>query len=178
MTDAHIKDKDREKWYREHINRLKLPESTRKSDLATLLKSLPATALNNKSTLHQLPSQLLVDVKYISLSPSVRDPLIETYIQTLGPPPESSGSVEEDESARKAKEAKQKREQALREHEDRVMEQKRRQQKNLQISRARLREEEREIEMAMHVDKRGLQSQLAALQKPEDKEKESGGGEA
>ncbi|GME51551.1 ff domain protein [Neofusicoccum parvum] len=34
MKDSKLLDKDREKWYREHINRLKLPESTRKSSPA------------------------------------------------------------------------------------------------------------------------------------------------
>ncbi|CCF35695.1 WW domain-containing protein [Colletotrichum higginsianum] len=88
MTDPYVKDKDREKWYREHINRLKLPQATLKSDFATLLKSLPLSAMNNKTSLARLPPQLLVDIRYISLPPQVRDPMIEAYIQTLGPPPE------------------------------------------------------------------------------------------
>ncbi|KAI9870040.1 MAG: hypothetical protein M1830_004763, partial [Pleopsidium flavum] len=36
MRDTKLSDKDREKWYREYINRLKLPESTLKSDLSSL----------------------------------------------------------------------------------------------------------------------------------------------
>ncbi|KAK2012130.1 WW domain-containing protein [Colletotrichum eremochloae] len=165
MTDPYVKDKDREKWYREHINRLKMPQATLKSDLATLLRSLPLSALNNKTNLSRLPPQLLVDIRYISLPPQVRDPLIEAYIQTLGPPPEAGGTDEEDEATLKAREARERREKALREHEDKVAEQKRRQQRSLEMGRARLREGEREIEQAMLIGKRGLQSQLASAQK-------------
>ncbi|TDZ39121.1 Pre-mRNA-splicing factor dre4 [Colletotrichum spinosum] len=164
MTDPYVKDKDREKWYREHINRLKMPQATLKTDLATLLKSLPLSALNNKTTLSRLPPQLLVDIRYISLPPHIRDPLIETYIQTLGPPPEGGRTQEEDEVTRKARDARERREKALRDHEDKVAEQKRRQQRSLEMGKARLREEEREIERAMQVGKRGLQSQLASAQ--------------
>ncbi|KAF6797075.1 ff domain protein [Colletotrichum sojae] len=167
MTDPYVKDKDREKWYREHINRLKMPQATLKADLATLLKAQPPSALNNKTTLSRLPPQLLVDIRYISLQPQVRDPLIEAYIQTLGPPPEGEANEEENEATRKAREARDRREKALREHEDKVAEQKRRQQRSLEMGKARLREEEREIERAMQVSKRGLQSQLASAQRDE-----------
>lgn len=170
MTDPYLKDKDREKWYREHINRLKLPESTRKTDLATLLKSLPLSVLNRDTDLHRLPTQLLTDIRFISLSSAVRDSLIETYIQTLEPAPEGNETAADNEAARRVKEGRQRREQALRDHEERVREQKYQSQKNLQVSKARLREEERELEMAMQVDKRGLQSQLATLQIPESDE--------
>ncbi|KAJ0384878.1 hypothetical protein COL922a_007490 [Colletotrichum nupharicola] len=167
MTDPYVKDKDREKWYREHINRLKMPRATLKTDLATLLKSLPLSTLNNKTNLSRLPPQLLVDIRYISLPAQVRDPLIQAYIQTLGPPPEGETTTEEDENTRKAREARDRREKALREHEDKVAEQKRRQQRSLEMGKARLREEEREIERAMQVGKRGLQSQLASAQRDE-----------
>ncbi|KAH7347127.1 WW domain-containing protein [Plectosphaerella cucumerina] len=167
MLDPYLKDKDREKWYREHINRLKLPESTRKTDLAALLRTLPLSVLNRDTDLHRLPPQLLTDIKFISLPVSVRDPLIETYIQTLDPASAGDETAQDDEATRKAKEGKQRREQALREHEERVREQKHQRQRHLEISKARLREEERELEMAMQVDKRGLQSQLATLQIPD-----------
>ncbi|KAK1675316.1 hypothetical protein BDP55DRAFT_665118 [Colletotrichum godetiae] len=165
MTDPYVKDKDREKWYREHINRLKMPQATLKADLATLLKSLPLSALNNKTNMSHLPPQLLVDIRYISLQPQVRDPMIEAYIQTLGPPPEGGTTEQEDEATRKAREARDRREKALHEHEEKVAEQKRRQQRSLEMGKARLREEEREIERAMQIGKRGLQSQLASAQK-------------
>ncbi|CCF46543.1 FF domain-containing protein [Colletotrichum higginsianum] len=154
MTDPYVKDKDREKWYREHINRLKLPQATLKSDFATLLKSL-----------HPLRNEQQDESGTPTAAAAVRDPMIEAYIQTLGPPPEGGASEEEDEATRKAREARERRERALREHEDKVAEQKRRQQRSLEMGRARLREGEREVELAMQVGKRGLQSQLASAQK-------------
>ncbi|KAL2264336.1 hypothetical protein VTK26DRAFT_6579 [Humicola hyalothermophila] len=164
MKDPKLSDKDREKWYREHINRLKLPQSTLKADLKKLLASLPLSVLNNQTMPSHLPPQVLADIRYVSLDPQVRDPFIEAYLQGLGPPPEAGEQngqqEEEDEAARKAREERRKREKALRERERAVAEEKRRQEKRVQYERARLREEEREIERAMHVGKRGLQSQL------------------
>ncbi|KAL2144243.1 hypothetical protein VTI28DRAFT_9454 [Corynascus sepedonium] len=161
MKSTKLSDKDREKWYREHINRLKLPQATLKSDLKKLLESVPLSALNNQTIVSNLPAQVLADIRYISLDPQVRDPFVEAYIQGLGPPPEAGEAAEqEDEAAKKAREERRKRERALEERERAVAEEKRRQEKKMQYERAKLREEEREIERAMHVGKKGLQSQL------------------
>jgi hypothetical protein len=162
MKDPKLPDKDREKWYREHINRLKLPQATLKSDLKKLLESAPLSALNNQTMVSDLPPQVLADIRYISLDPKVRDPFVEAYIQGLGPPPEGGqlAAEQEDEAARKARDERRKREKALEERERAVAEEKRRQEKRVQYERARLRDEEREVERAMHVGKRGLQSQL------------------
>ncbi|KAL2134012.1 hypothetical protein VTI74DRAFT_1217 [Chaetomium olivicolor] len=162
MKDPKLSDKDREKWYREHINRLKLPQTTLKADLKKLLESVPLSALNNQTMVSHLPPQILCDIRYISLDPKVRDPFIEAYIQGLGPPPEAgeAATEQEDEGANKAREARRKREKALEERERAVAEEKRKQEKQLAFQRARLREEERELERAMRVDKKGLQSQL------------------
>ncbi|KAK4097719.1 hypothetical protein N658DRAFT_500141 [Parathielavia hyrcaniae] len=162
MKDPKLSDKDREKWYREHINRLKLPQPTLKADLKKLLESVPLSALNNQTLISHLPSQIITDIRYISLDPRVRNPFVEAYIQGLGPPPETgeAGPEQEDEAAKKARNERRKREKALEERERAVAEEKRRQEKKLQFERARLRDEERELERAMHVDKRGLQSQL------------------
>ncbi|KAL2152809.1 hypothetical protein VTH82DRAFT_3964 [Thermothelomyces myriococcoides] len=163
MKNPRLSDKDREKWYREHINRLKLPQATLKADLKKLLESVPLSALNNQTLVTNLPSQVLSDIRYISLDPQVRDPFIEAYIQGLGPPPEGGEAVEqEDEATKKAREERRRRERALEERERAVAEEKRRQEKKMQYERARLRDEEREIERAMHIDKKGLQSQLMA----------------
>jgi hypothetical protein len=161
MKDPKLSDKDREKWYREHINRLKLPQTTLKTDLKKLLESVPLSALNNQTLASLLPPQVLADIRYISLDPKIRDPFVEAYVQGLGPPPEA-GEVaeEEDEAARKAREDRRKREKALEERERAVTEEKRRQEKKVQYERARLRDEERELERAMQVGKKGLQSQL------------------
>jgi len=163
MRDTKLSDKDREKYYREHINRLKLPQATLKTDLKKLLESVPLSALNNQTMASHLPSQVLCDIRYISLDPQIRDPFIDAYIQGLGPPPSGGGGSEgEDAAAKKAREDRRKREKALEDRERAVAEEKRKQEKKLQFERARLREEERELERAMLVGKKGLQSQLAA----------------
>ncbi|KAI1451460.1 hypothetical protein F4805DRAFT_96392 [Annulohypoxylon moriforme] len=164
MRDSSLNDRDREKWYREHINRLKLPPEALKKDLTALLRGVSLRSLNKTTHLENLPPQILADVRYISLDPQIRDPLIEAYIQTLGSPP-TEHEVEEDETAQKAREERRRREKALEERERVVAEEKRRQKRQLEYGKAALREEERELERAMNVGKKGLQSQLLAVQK-------------
>ncbi|KAM0250511.1 hypothetical protein ACHAQJ_008602 [Trichoderma viride] len=171
MKDMKLSDKDREKAYREHINRLKMSQATLKSDLTALLKAQPVHVLNNKSLAKGLPAQILTDVRYISLEPKIRDPLVEAYVQTLPPPPEDPASAAEDEEHRKAREARERREKALEERNRMVEEQRRRRERDVAVSKARLREEERELEVAMRVGKRGLQGQLASM-KPQQQEGE------
>lgn len=164
MKDSKLLDKDREKWYREHINRLKLPESTRKSDLSSLLKSLPVHQLNRSTSLAALPSSLLRDLRFISVSPSVRDPMIEAYISTLPPAPEATGqSTEALEEAERKRQDRERREKALADRERRVQEEKRRQQRDLAYGKGRLREEEEQLNRAMRVGKEGLRGQLGDL---------------
>ncbi|KAK7428741.1 hypothetical protein QQZ08_004666 [Neonectria magnoliae] len=170
MKDLHLSDKDREKAYREHINRLKMPQSTLKSDLNALLKAQPIHVLNNKSLSTGLPIQVLIDARYISLDPKVRDPLMEAYVSNLGPPPEDLDAVKDDVERAKQREAREKRERALEERNRVVEEQRRQREKGVAASKARLREEERELEMAMRVGKQGLQSQLANMQMDETKD--------
>ncbi|KAI3398689.1 hypothetical protein diail_8728 [Diaporthe ilicicola] len=161
MKDSSLSDKDREKLYREHINRLKLPQATLKSDLASLLKSTPISQLNNKTPLTHLPPHIITDIRYISLDTQTRDSLVGALIQTLPPPPEDGKAAEGDAAAQKALDLRRKREKALQDREKAVEEEKRRQEKNLRHSKALLRDGERELEAAMDVGKRGLQSQFA-----------------
>lgn len=161
MRDMALPDKDKEKLYREHINRLKLPQATLKSDLAALLKSAPISQLNNETLPTHLPPQIMADIRYISVDTKTRDALVEAYIQTLPPPPEDGEAAEQDEAAQKAQELRRKREKALQDRERAVEAEKRRQDKKLQYSKALLRDEERELQAAMEVSKKGLQSQLA-----------------
>ncbi|KAI0483710.1 hypothetical protein F4859DRAFT_409835 [Xylaria cf. heliscus] len=163
MRDTSLNDRDRENWYREYIKRLKLPLDTLKKDLTGLLKEIPARVLNKQTLLENLPSQLLSDLRYISLDPKVRDPMLAAYIQTLGPPPEAD-EADGDEAAKKAREERRKREKALAERERIVAEEKRKQKRQLEYGKAVLREEERELEKANQVGKKGLQSQLLAAQ--------------
>lgn len=173
MKDMALPEKDKEKLYREHINRLKLPQATLKTDLATLLKSAPLSQLHNQTLPLNLPPHIMADIRFISLDAQTRDALVEAYIQTLPSPPEDDGTVVEGEAAaatqKAALELRRKREKALQEREKAVEEEKRRQDKRLQYSRAVLRDEERELQAAMDVGKRGLQSQLV--------ERSSGKGE-
>ncbi|KAH6880501.1 hypothetical protein B0T10DRAFT_412158 [Thelonectria olida] len=173
MKDLNLSDKDREKLYREHINRLKMAQSRLKSDLTALLKAQPVLELNKKSSPTNLPTPILIDPRYISLEPKIRDPLIEAYISTLPPPPEDVEAAKDDEDKKKAREAKEKREKALEERNRAVEEQRRKREKDVAYSKARLREEERELEMAMRVGKQGLQGQLAKMNMQQDDEPKS-----
>lgn len=164
MKDSKISDKDREKWYREHINRLKQPTSSLKSDLTELLRSVPISALNRSSSLDALPTQLLSDIRFISLAPQVRDPLVETWISTLPEPPEATEMTEDEQSeASKRRKERERREKALADREQRVSDQKRRQRQELAQGRARLREEEMELERATKVGRGGLKSHLGLV---------------
>jgi len=166
MRDQSLADKDREKFYREHINRLKLPQSTLKSDLLDILRKQPLSGINNTTLPSHLPPAILSEIQYISLDPSVRDPLIEGYISTLGPPPES---IDEEESKEAIKERKdrERRQKALEDREKRVAEEKKRQRRNLEFGKGRLREEEAEIARAMNVTKKGLRDHLMEVDEGE-----------
>ncbi|KAH6958679.1 hypothetical protein DER45DRAFT_563806 [Fusarium avenaceum] len=168
MRDHKINDKDREKAYREHISRLKMPQSKLKSDLTALLKAQPLHLLNNKSLSTGLPDPVLTDIRFISLEPQIRDPLIEAYVSNLPPPPEDLDAAKDDEEERKQRDARDKREKALEERNRVVEEQRRKRDREVAASKARLRDEERELEMAMRVGKQGLQSQLASMKVAEN----------
>ncbi|KAF1982130.1 hypothetical protein K402DRAFT_448869 [Aulographum hederae CBS 113979] len=157
MRTTKFSDKDREKLYREHMKRLVLSQATLKSDLAALMKSLPLKSFNCSTTLATLPIPLIVDLRFISLAPSIRDPLVEAFISTLPPAPTESDNEEEeeDEEVMTRKAERDRREQALRERENKVEEERRRQRRELGAGKAMLREEEREIQEAMRRGLRG-----------------------
>ena len=178
MRDPALSDRDRERLYRDHVARLRAPLDTRKRDLEALLRDIPLRQLNARTPPENLPPAVLADPRYYAgLDPTVRDDLVAAHIRTLPGPPEDDGAdanrAEENEETRKKREERRKRERALEERERVVAEEKRRQRRLLEQGRAVLREEEREIESAMRVDKRGLQSQLeAAREREAEKEKE------
>lgn len=148
MNDRKLVDKDREKLYREHINRLKLPESTRKADLITLLKCQPLSALNKSSTLDSLPQPVLGHLHLISLSPNVRDPLIERHIASLPPPPdadEGEWSEEQRAAEEKKRAERRKREAAMAERERQVNEERHRTGRDEAQAKRVLREEQAEL---------------------------------
>lgn len=162
MRDSGLSDRDREKWYREYINRLKLPTSQLKTEFLALVKTLPLSKLNNQSSTNDLPAELLVDMRFVALDPQIRDPLLDSYIDTLLPPLTSDQQRQvETEDQKKQRLDKERREKALRDREEKVEEQKRKQQKQLAFGKGRLREEEMEIQRAMNVGKKGLMGHLA-----------------
>ncbi|KAM0723739.1 hypothetical protein Q7P37_000729 [Cladosporium fusiforme] len=148
MNDRKLVDKDREKLYRDHINRLKLPESTRKADLINLLKAQPLSTLNNSSTPNTLPQQVLGHLHLISLPANVRDPVIEKHIASLPPPPEADEGEwsEEQRAAEEKKRAeRRKREAALAERERQVEEERLKTGRDEARAKRDLREEQAEL---------------------------------
>ena len=175
MKAPELSDKEKEKMYREHIARLRLPQSTLKSDFLNLLKAQPVSVLNNKKSLASLPSQLLSDIKFYSLSPEVRDKLVEDFISTLPPPPEVV-EEEESEAVKRERAERHRREKALADRERRVAEEKRKQERNLAFGKGRMKEEEEQIERAMNVGKGGLRGHLMEMdvdEKPKGDEGEN-----
>ncbi|XRM42838.1 hypothetical protein ABZX51_006050 [Aspergillus tubingensis] len=162
MKDTQMSDKDREKYYRDLVSRLKQSESTRKSDLSALLKSVPLHELNRSSNLEALPPSIITDLRYIALTPKVRNPLIEAYISTLPAAPESNMTAEEREELERKKVERDRREKALAEREKQVQEEKRKQKGELVRGKHLLREGEAEIEEAMRINRGGLRSYIEA----------------
>ena len=163
LKDAHLADKDREKMYRDHISRLKLPESTRKGDLRALLKIEPLNSLNRSTTLDTLPQTLLTNLKFISLPARTRDPLVEAHISTLPLAPEPSTaepSLEEQATRERKREERYKRDAALADRAKRVEEEKRKQRGALWHGRETLRDGEAELDRAMRVSKEGLRGYM------------------
>ena len=163
MHHNKISEKDREKWYRDHISRLKLPEATQKTDLVKLLKSAPLNKLNRSTRIDALPTDLLTDLRYISLRPNIRDPLIEAHISTLSTPAELEVVPEEQEALARDRQKRQQREEALAERQRLVETEKRKQNGALRYSKGVLREGEEEIQRAMRVGKEGLLGHITEI---------------
>ena len=160
MKDTKVPDRDREKWYRDYIKRLQMPQSTLKAEFTALLKSLPPSVLTRDTPQHRLPAALLADLRFVSVPRTLRDPLLEAYLTTLPAAPSGEGGAAE-ETVDEAKSAdRERRRKALAERERRVEEEKRRQRRDLAQGRAFLRAEEAEIERAMRVGRGGLKSQI------------------
>jgi len=140
---------------------LKLPESTLKSDLVILLKSLPRHALNKSTSTEALPPALLADLRYASLRASIRDTLTSNHISALPPPPTHTDISPEQETASENEQKERKRrEQALTERQRRVEEDKLKQRGLLRYSKGVLEEGQHEIEQAMRVGRTGLMGHM------------------
>ena len=163
LKDPVLADKDREKLYRDHISRLKLPESSRKEDLSALLKEMTLRTLNRDSTLSTLPPALLTDLKFISLPSTTRDRLLERHILTLPPAPvETSDRLysEQQTEANRISTDRLRREAALAGRERVVQEEKRKQRGALKHGRDMLRDEAAQLDQARRVGKQGLRSHM------------------
>ncbi|KAI7363343.1 hypothetical protein KC354_g6554 [Hortaea werneckii] len=180
LLDRKLPDKEKEKLYREHIARLKLPESTRKADLIALLKSIPLRHLNSSTTLDALPQDFRGNLHSISLPPRTRDEVVRRYISALPPPPDAGDVLDEktaEERERKRSE-KLRREAALEERKRKVEEERRKVEKEERFARKGLREEERELSRAVvgTGTRRGLRALLGAEGEEEKEEKGAGEG--
>ncbi|KAK5167017.1 uncharacterized protein LTR77_007746 [Saxophila tyrrhenica] len=162
MNERKLGDKEREKLYRDHIARLKLPESARKADLVNLLSSLPPRTLNRDTGLDVLPNQLLSHLHFISLPAAARVPIISKHISSLPPAPTNAEAGEIDAEAEKKRDDERKRrEKALAEREKKVEEDRRKAEKEGRWAKREAREAEREVrEATLGVGNRGLREQL------------------
>lgn len=158
MKYSKLLDKDRERMYRDHVARLKLPEATRESDFVKLLKEKPLSELNQETALEALPPSLLVDIRFISLPTQIRNPLLESHISTLPNPAKSNNGVLRENQTEHEKKAvdRQRREEALAERERMVAENKRKQGRALRHGMDLMKENEMELDQAMRVRKDGV----------------------
>ncbi|KIV99303.1 uncharacterized protein PV09_08964 [Verruconis gallopava] len=168
MKDLRLADKEKEKLYREHVKRLSMEKDVLKKDLTSLLKSVPLGKLNRGTSLSALPSEVVGDLRYISLPAKIRDAMIEAYISTLDPAPSNGEGVEDAEAEVQKRRDRERREQALRDREERVREAKRRHQRDLRYGRERLKEKEEELERAMKVGKEGLRGHFVTDEEMKD----------
>ncbi|KAI6990866.1 hypothetical protein KC329_g4464 [Hortaea werneckii] len=166
LLDRKLADKDKEKLYRDHVARLKLPESTRKADLIAPLKSLPPRVLNNSTRLDSLPQPFLAHLHSISLPPRTRDEVVGQYLSSLPPPPDAAESADEKdgEERERLEREKGRREAALQERKRAVEEERRKVEKEERFARKGLLEEERELRQADvgKGSRRGLRAMLGA----------------
>lgn len=65
MTDRRLSDKDREKFYREHIKNLQKPEATRRKELLSFVDSLRITIPGKLTSMDALSGELTGDLRYI-----------------------------------------------------------------------------------------------------------------
>ena len=133
-----------------------MPESSQKSDLVSLLKSIPLHQLNRSTSMGALPPALLTDLRYISLRPSTRNPLIETHISTLQQAPDAADADLEEQEARARERQERDRRKAIGERQMHVQKEKRKIMEALEYSKGRMRKGEDELQQALNVGKEGL----------------------
>ncbi len=135
---------------------MKLSENSLKSDLISMLKSTSLHALNRSTSMAALPPAMLTDIRYISLRPSVRDPLIETHISTLPEAPLTTNASSGEQEALERQRQERERREALAARYMQVQREKKRANEALEYSKGRMREGEQEVQRAMRIGKEGL----------------------
>lgn len=163
MKDSKLSDKDREKLYRDYITRItKFTESQRRDDLLDLLKTIaPGPSWNRSSSIDgTLPDALLTDIRFATLPPKVRDPLVSDAISNLPTAGEVADMGTLTEEEKRERQERQKRDEAMRRRGEQVEAKKRDQQKELHFGQRRLRAEEMELERAQKVSAGGLREHL------------------
>lgn len=161
IRDTAIPETEREKLYREHVKRVKtLSQDKLQLDLKALLQSIsPSSAWNRSSSLDAtLPSALVSDIRYYSVKPKIRGPLMAEFIKTLPAP--SAVMSEERASLDQKREARGRQEAALRQRQSDVLDAKRSAQRKVAAERQRLEINQEEIQRALHVSRAGLKASL------------------
>ena len=153
-------DREREKLYREHIVRLKLPEDQRRKDLKGLLSQVPLEELHGESTMESLPNAVTANAKFITLPIKARNKFLRQHISGLGPPPDLGVDLQAQRNANKDDADRQRREAALAEREKHVEEEKRKQNGALRHGRQMMEEEQQELQPAGKVSKDGLRGYM------------------
>ncbi|KAI9724173.1 MAG: hypothetical protein M1828_003918 [Chrysothrix sp. TS-e1954] len=162
LRDSKLNDREREKLYREYVRRVTtLSERERKEDLWEVLEGVKVGGgfSGGSCGIEDLPEVVLADLKLYVLKEDVRDRVLKDFARTL---PDAEEAASKNEGAdREDRDAMKKELRALREREDRVERERKRQQRDLHEGRDRLRQEEKEIRRAMRVGKDGLRENLA-----------------
>ncbi|KAK6538968.1 hypothetical protein TWF694_010517 [Orbilia ellipsospora] len=155
MKDLKVSDKDREKYYREYINRTKTSVETRENDLRKYLKTVKD--LTRRSTLENLPTSVSCDIRFVVVPRDRREPIVEAHIRTLPEDAGTEGSTSED--------LLEKQRRAIQDREDAVRREQFYNRKDIARGKEALRETEMEIKRAMNVGREGL---LGYLEAPKD----------
>ncbi|KAK6536580.1 hypothetical protein TWF281_000807 [Arthrobotrys megalospora] len=161
MKDVKVSDKDREKYYRDYISRIKTSVETRENDLKKYLKTVKD--LRRGTSIDNLPPSVECDIRYVVVPKDRRDPIVESHIKTL---PEDAG---EDSSS---KDNLEKQRRAIEEREAAVRKEHFYNRKEIARGKEALRETEMEIKRAMNVSKEGLLGHLEPLAKENEGEED------
>lgn len=158
MRDSSFSDKEREKLYREYTAGLKMSESDRKDNLIKLLKEASKSGqVHGESAMDTLPNEVLKDVRFHTLSTTLREEVL--YSLTAELPPPSGNEVVQARLARQ-REDRRRREEALAERQRRVEEEKRKTFGAVRHGREMLRDEAEQLERAKRVNRDGLMSYM------------------